>query len=115
MILLLQVSNPTAYAARSHLNRAEAALHLGSESGAPLDVAYLAGLGSDAVPVLVGRMGALTEAARCEVATALLSRWGPDPESDWRNWNLADWRARRLARTEGARLRAMAEGGGGCG
>jgi hypothetical protein len=115
LILLLQVSNPTAYAARSHLNRAEAALHLGSESGAPLDVAYLAGLGSDAVPVLVGRMGALTEAARCEVATALLSRWGPDPESDWRNWNLADWRARRLARTEGARLRAMAEGGGGCG
>jgi hypothetical protein len=115
LILLLQLSNPTAYAARSHLNRAQAALHQVSEPGSRLDVTYLSGLGSDAVPVLVGRMGELTEAARCEVATALLSRWGPDRESDWRNWNLADWRARQLVKTEGARLRAMAEEGGGCG
>jgi hypothetical protein len=109
LILLLQLMNPTAYAARSHLDRAEAALQQGSESGSRLDVTYLAGLGSDAVPVLVGRMDELTEAARCEVATALLSRWGPHRKWDWRNWNLADWRARQAVRTEGSSLKAMAE------
>lgn len=111
LIALLHLSNPTAYAARSHLDRAGATLQLEPDSGSRLDVTYLATLGSDATPVLVGRIDELTEAARCEVANALLSRWGPDRDRDWRSWNLADWRARQVVRAEAERLRAMAEGG----
>jgi hypothetical protein len=112
LVAVLHLSNPTAMAARSHLDRGEVAVQLGSESGSRTDVSYLATLGSDAAAVLVGRIDELTEVARCEVAKALLSRWGPDREGDWRNWNLADWRARQIVRTEAARLRQMAKGGG---
>lgn len=115
LIVLLHLSNPTAYAARSHLDRAETARHGQIDSGSPLDVTYLATLGSDAAPILVSRIDELTATARCEVARALLSRWGPDREWDWRSWNLADWRAREVVRAEEARLRQMAEGGRECG
>ncbi|MGW8268179.1 MAG: DUF4153 domain-containing protein, partial [Longimicrobiales bacterium] len=94
LVAALHLMNPTAYAARSHLDRAEAPPQERIEAGAPVDVTYLAALGSDAAPILVGRMDELTEAARCQVASALLARWGPDQEWDWRSWNLADWRAR---------------------
>ena len=124
LIVFLHLSNPTAHAARSHLDRAEAGLQheeagwlqvgaasqQGYDSGFHLDVGYLATLGSDAAPVLVERLDELTEAARSEVASALLRRWGPDREWDWRSWNLADSRARRVVRAEAKRLRALAEG-----
>ncbi len=110
VVVLLHLSNPTAYAARSHLDRVEDVVYPESEAGPRLDVTYLAGLGSDAAPVLVGRIDVLTEEARAEVAGALLARWGPDRERDWRSWNLADWRARQVVRAEAERLRAMAEG-----
>jgi hypothetical protein len=110
LIALLHLSNPTAHAARSHLDRAAAAQGQESVRGSRLDVTYLATLGSDATPILMERIHELTEAGQGEVAGALLSRWGPDREWDWRNWNLADWRARRIVTVEAERLRAMAEG-----
>lgn len=114
LVACLHLSNPTAYAARSHLDRAVATAQSEREAGSRLDVSYLATLGSDAAPILVGRIDELTRAARCEVATSLLERWGPDREWDWRSWNLADWRAREVVSAEAARLRAMTEGGGEC-
>lgn len=115
LIVLLHLSNPAAHAARSQLDRAEATSQHEPESGSPADASYLATLGSDAAPILVGRIDELTEAARCKVATALLARWGPDREWNWRNWNLADWRAREIVKAEAGRLRAMAEGEEECG
>lgn len=115
LVALLHVSNPTAYAVRSHLDRATAAPSDESDSRSRLDVTYLASLGSDAAPILVGRIDELTATARCEVASALLSRWGADREWDWRTWNLADWKAGRVVRANAERLRAMSEGGNVCG
>ncbi len=109
LIAFLHLSNPTAYAARSHLDRATAVQGQGHVQGSRLDATYLATLGSDATPILVERIHELTEAGRGEVASALLSRWGPDREWDWRSWNLADWRARRIVLAEAERLRTMAE------
>jgi hypothetical protein len=114
LVAVLHLADPSACAARNHLDRARSALHQESDPGAGLDVTYLTTLGSDATPILVGRIHELTETARCRVASALLSRWGPDRESDWRNWNLADWRARRVVGAEATRLEAMTERGGGC-
>jgi hypothetical protein len=74
----------------------------------------LATLGSDATPILINRINELSEAARCEVARSLLDRWGPDREWDWRNWNLADWRAREMVGAEEERLNEMADTEEGC-
>jgi len=107
LIVLLHLSNPTAYAARSHLDRVEAPRRRDADSDRRLDIDYLASLGSDATPILVGRIHELGDTGRCRVARALLERWGPDRMSDWRSWNLADWRARRAVRAEAPRLMAM--------
>ena len=115
MIALLHLANPTAYAARSQLDRAEASLHQEPGSASCAGRAYLATLGSDAAPILVGRIDELTGAARCELASALLARWGSDGEWDWRSWNLADREARRVVGSHAARLSAMTEEEGGCG
>jgi hypothetical protein len=111
LIAALHLSNPAAYAVRSHLNRAALTAQGHSESGSRLDVGYLSGLGSDAAPILVEHLDALPEAARGQLARALLRRWSPDREGDWRSWNLADWKARRIVRLEWARLKALAEEG----
>jgi len=108
LIVALHLSNPTAFAAQSHLDRAAADRDQAAETEFQLDVSYLASLGSDATPILVARIDELGPAGRSEVAEALLERWGPDGEWDWRNWNLADWRARRVVGSETVRLTAMA-------
>jgi hypothetical protein len=108
LIGLLHLSNPTAFAARSHLDRAEIAEEQQADAGSRLDVDYLTRLGSDATPILIERIDELRGTAQSELASALLSRWGPDRDSDWRNWNLADWRAQRMVGAEAGRLRSMA-------
>lgn len=115
LIALLYLANPTAYVARSQLDRAKASLHQEPGSASALDARYLTTLGSDAAPVLVERLDELTGAARCELASALLERWGSDEEWDWRSWNLADREARRVVGSHAARLSAMTEEEGGCG
>jgi hypothetical protein len=110
LIAVLHLSNPTAYAVRSHLDRAGSTVTVESGSGPLLDVTYLTRLGSDAAPILVGRIDELNGAARSEVASALLDRWGSGRDSDWRTWNLADWKARRLVNAEANRLTAIKEG-----
>jgi len=114
LLALLLAANPAAYAARSHLDRAS------SEGVAPvgphetLDTRYLASLGSDAAPVLVARLDELGEAGGCRVARSLLDRWGGAAAWDWRSWNAADARARKIVADEELRLRAVAKVAGGC-
>lgn len=114
LVAVLHVANPAAVAARSHLERAVSPASAGRGPG-QVDVSYLASLGSDAVPLLVGRLDELSEAGRCTVARSLLSRWGPDRPRDWRSWNHADWRARKVVEANTARLRRMAADGAPCG
>ena len=114
LVAVLHVANPTAYAARSHLDRATATSGVEAESSPALDVSYLAYLRSDATPVLIERLEELPAEGRCEVAKALLERWGDERPRDWRNWNRADWRARDLVASQEGRLRAMASYDGGC-
>lgn len=113
LVLLLQVGNPTAYAARSHLDRVEAPAPGSDAAGSSVDVRYLASLGSDAAPILVDRIDEVGQDGRCEIAQRLLSRWGPDRVWDWRSWNLADWRARKAVAARAPALRRVV-GDGSC-
>lgn len=115
LVAALHLANPATYAARSHLDRYQGSTSPASGSEAFVDAAYLASLGSDAAPLLIGRLDELEEGDRCLVARGLLSRWGPDREWDRRSWNAADWRARKVVEAEAGRLRTMAGDGGSCG
>ena len=86
---LLNLANPDALIARYNLDRATGRL----------DVEHLLTLHADATPVIVSRLGALDDASRCALATGLASRWRDAPAGDWRSWNLARARARRLLPT----------------
>ncbi len=98
----LQVLNPAEHVVRRNLDRVE-------ELEADLDMEYLASLGSDAAPVVVSRLGELTEEGRCLVANRLLRRWGPERPADWRSWNWSESRARDAVRSELGALRRMVE------
>lgn len=84
---LLNLANPDALIARVNLDRAD---------GRRLDVEHLLTLHADATPVIASRLTALDETSRCALATRLASRWRETPPGDWRGWNLARARARRL-------------------
>jgi hypothetical protein len=62
------------------------------------DAAYLSSLSADAVPTLVGALPDLLPEARATVVRELQRRWGPESGGDWRSWNFAEARARRLVR-----------------
>jgi hypothetical protein len=64
------------------------------------DVAHLARLGGDAVPVLVSGLGQVGATERCTLAREVFRRYGA-PAGDWRGWNLARARARRAAQAAG--------------
>jgi hypothetical protein len=92
LLALLALSNPDARIAQANLARLGAPV-----PGAPaLDAAYLGTLGADAVPTLLGALPTLPTEARCTVATALERRWSARTSGDWRSWNLAEARARKL-------------------
>jgi len=84
----LHVLNPDAFIVRRNLERAATAR--------PFDAAYAVSLSGDAVPVLLDALPRLDTRNRCDVATALLHRWGDPSGPDWRTWNWGRARARRL-------------------
>ena len=92
--LVTNVVNPDALIARTNLSRPH------------IDVAYLARLGDDAVPVLVARLPTLKPEQRRELATALLARH--ESNGGWTAWNLARSRARHALATHRAQLVAAA-------
>lgn len=101
-VLLLAAVNPDARIVETNIERARA--------GETFDHAYVrAELGADAVPALVRELDRLPADDRCATADWLLERWGPDArgQDDWRTWNYARDRARRLVGENEAPLRAL--------
>jgi hypothetical protein len=94
----LELLDPDGLIAR--VNTARAA------SGRSFDAWYAASLSADSVPPLVAALPRLNSADRCVVAGALLDRWPPSDEGDWRSWSLGRARARSLVRRNEALLRA---------
>ncbi len=92
--------NPDATIARVAAERAGA-----RPPAVGMDASYVASLGADAVPPLLAAWPRLDRDQRCLVARSLLARW-QDGEADWRTWNAARSRARRLVSSRGAELRA---------
>ncbi len=80
----LNLANPEGLIAQVNLERAE--------QGARLDADYLAGLGADALPVLLRRAPSLDVAGRCGLARALEDRRSAGDGT----WNIARARAERL-------------------
>ena len=102
-VLLLAAANPDARIVETNIERAHA--------GAQFDHTYVrADLGADAVPALVRALDELPADGRCATAAWLLEHWGNDSrrEGDWRTWNYARDRARRMVRGNEASLREMA-------
>ena len=102
VLVLLNFANPDALIARVNLSRADAA--------EKLDGVYLGALGADALPVILPRLTSLPEDRQCAIAQAVLRRFVDEPEGDWRSWNRSRARARRLASTHLAALRAADRG-----
>jgi len=87
----LNLANPDALIVRTNLDRGAVEQ--------PFDAKYAASLGADATPALVAAWSELDPATRCDVTHALLLRWRHLPQTDWRSWNWARVRERRLARS----------------
>lgn len=88
-VLVVGACNPQGWVARVNLARA-------AREGR-LDVRYLAGLGADAVPVIVEAWDGLSRGQRMVLEEQLLGRWRR-VAGDWRSWNYARWRASRAVR-----------------
>jgi len=94
----LHLVNPDALIVRTNLARAP--------SEHPFDGWYAASLSADAVPVLLDAFPRLDARARCAVAAGLLAQRQRLSRDDWRTWNLARFRARRLLHDQADRLHA---------
>jgi hypothetical protein len=94
----LHLLNPDAFIVRANLARPPAER--------PFDGWYAASLSADAVPLLLKALPRLEPRALCSVAEGLLDQRRRLERDDWRNWNFARARARRLLRDQEARLQA---------
>ena len=94
----LHLVNPDALIVRTNLARPPAER--------PFDGWYAASLGADAVPLLLEALPRLDRSAQCAVAAGLLKQRDRLEHDDWRNWNFARARARRLLRDQWTRLHA---------
>jgi hypothetical protein len=95
----LNAVNPNALIVRANAEHARGA-HA-------FDAAYATSLGADAAPALLEAAPSLRPEERAEVARRLLGRPWEDG-ADWRSWNLARARARRLLRDSESSLREWA-------
>lgn len=96
----LHLLNPDAFVARTNAAR------VGRNPDRGFDVAYVGGLGADAVPVLLEAFPRLTADEQC-IAARVLARWRGTAGGDWRTWNWARAKARRLVRQQDAALRRV--------
>jgi len=96
----LQLLNPDAFIVRVNLASPAAER--------PFDGRYAASLGTDAVPDLLDALPRLEAPEQCRAARGLIARWHELEHDDWRNWNLARVRARRLLRDNMGRLQGLA-------
>jgi uncharacterized protein DUF4153 len=92
----LHLINPDAFIVRTNLARPPAER--------PFDGWYAASLSADAVPILLDALPRLEARARCAAADGLLAQRRRLERDDWRNWNFARARARRLLRDQYERL-----------
>ncbi len=95
----LHLLNPDAFIVRTNLARPPAER--------PFDGWYAASLSADAVPLLVEALPRLDARAQCTVAVGLLTQRDRLERGDWRNWNFARSRARRLLHDQEARLQTL--------
>jgi len=83
----LNIANPQATIAQ---------YNLAHQNDREIDLAHLAQLGGDAVPILAARIQLVPEAERCRLITDVRGRYLPEV-GDWRGWNLARVRAHKAA------------------
>jgi hypothetical protein len=89
LLAALTAINPDAIIARTNLAR--------SRAGLELDVSYLSGLSSDAVPTVLAEWSNLTTAQQDTLEAKLLTRATRHvAPTDWRTWNVARRRARAV-------------------
>lgn len=98
LIATLHVINPDALIARTNMARARA--------GHVFDVGYISRLSADAAPEIVAGLPTLNPAARRTLAKAMLERWSPPANPDWRSWNLARSQAWQAVSANAPSLRA---------
>src|SRR5829696_3501174 len=120
LLIGLHLISPDVAVARVNLARAAS-----SDASAPLDLAYLARLSGDAVPLAVDATLAPPTArdqrnpfdadARCAAASRLLYDWGPasraverrEVQGAWRTWNAGESGALRAVGARSAELRRL--------
>jgi hypothetical protein len=105
--------NPDALIAKTNAGRqllADAGVTVASGRGRsePLDERYLLRLSADAAPELIASLDRLETAKRVSVARALLARWSPPDELDWRSWSIARSEARRAVADRRGELESIA-------
>ena len=120
LLLGLHLVVPDVVVARVNLARAAS-----RDAAAPLDLAYLARLGGDAVPLAVeatftaSHLRAASDVSdddeRCAAASRLLNQWGPasraverrQAQGAWRTWNAGERRALAAVGARSAELRRL--------
>ncbi len=95
----LHLINPDAFIVRTNLARPPAER--------PFDGWYAASLSADAVPLLVEALPRLDGREQCRVAAGLGDQLRKLERDDWRNWNFARSRARRLLHDPETRLQEL--------
>jgi len=87
LVATLHFINPDAFIARTNMRRARA--------GRTFDAQYAASLSADAVPELVAGLPGLSPQDRRTLAKAMIERWSPAANPDWRSWTVASTLARQ--------------------
>jgi hypothetical protein len=98
LVATLHAINPDALIARTNMAR--------SRAGHIFDARYAARLSADAVPELVAGLAGLNPQDRRTVARAMLDRWSPPANLDWRSWTIASAQARQAVNANTLSLRA---------